>query len=403
MFSDFRLLGQASFRNLWLAGLLSMIGSQVSKVGLLIYLFQTRDEVMSLALLVVLESLPGALVAPFAGAVIDRFDKRKVMILADIGRAGLMAAVLLYPTLWTIFLMAALHSVMTAFFQPAKAAALPLVVRKEELSEANGVDQSASNLMLVVGPVLGAYLLTGFGLEVTLLVDLATFLISAVLLLGVHLRPIAGGDAEGQGESSTWREIVDGWQYLGQHRVARQLAVLLFVSLFCTGTWMPLAPFFIRDFLGGSDELLGWQIGLFGWGSVLGGLLASRISRRFGQGRVLLLAMAGEALCMVLYSQVSWIAGSLLVIFVWGIFVTLILVPFYSILQEVLEERFLGRVFAVIRQSESCGLVVAMGGAIFLQQALGSPSVFLLGGLLYLSVVVLASRGPGGRELLAVR
>lgn len=403
MISDFRLLGQPSFRNLWLAGLLSMIGSQVSKVGLLLYLFQTHDEVANLALLVVLESLPGALAAPFAGAVVDRFDKRKVMIFADIARAGLMAAVLLHPSLWAIFLMAALHSVMTAFFQPAKAAALPLVVRKEELSVANGVDQSASNLMLVIGPVLGAYLLTGFGLEVTLIVDLVTFLISAVFLLRVQIRPIEGEAAGSDGESSTWREIVDGWHYLRRHKLARQLALLLFVALLCTGTWMPLAPFFIRDFLGGSEELLGWQIGLFGWGSVLGGLLASRISRRFGQGRLVLLAMTGEGLCMVLYSQVSWIPGSLMMIFVWGIFVTLTIVPFYSILQQELDERFLGRVFAVIRQSESCGLVFAMGGAIFLHQMLGSPSVFLLGGLVYLSVVALASRGAGGRELLAVR
>lgn len=380
-----------------------MIGSQVSRVGLLLYLFQTRDTVADLALLVILESLPGALIAPFAGAVVDRFDKRRVMIVADLARAGLMGALLLHPTLWAIFLMAGLHSVSTAFFQPAKAAALPLVVARDDLSVANGVDQSASNLMLVVGPVVGAYLLTGFGLEVTLLVDLVTFLISAAFLTGVGLRNVSSSGEDLGEPSTTWGEIVDGWRYLRQHSIARQLVVLLFVSLLCTGMWMPLAPFFIRDFLGAGEEILGWQIGLFGWGSVLGGLLASRVTRRLGQGRVLLLGMAGEGLCMVVYSRVAWVGGSLAVIFVWGIFVTLILVPFYSILQQVLEERFLGRVFAVMRQSENCALVAAMGSAIFLNQIVSSPSIFLFGGLFYLAVVAVAVRGSGGRELLAIR
>ena len=71
------LLRNGSFRNLWIASLLSALGSQVSKIGLLLYLFDTRGEVISIALLVVLETLPGAVAAPLAGAVVDGMNKQK--------------------------------------------------------------------------------------------------------------------------------------------------------------------------------------------------------------------------------------------------------------------------------------------------------------------------------------
>ena len=185
-----QILRNGSFRNLWVASLLSALGSQVSRIGLLLYLFDVRGEVISLALLVVLETLPGAVAAPLAGAVVDGMNKRVVMVVSDLSRMIFMLVILVHPSLVIIYLMTGLHSMATVFFEPARSAAIPLIVKQEDLTRANGVDQSAANLILIAGPVTGVVLLRQFGLTASLLIDAASFLVSALLLARVAIRHV---------------------------------------------------------------------------------------------------------------------------------------------------------------------------------------------------------------------
>lgn len=395
-----RILRHRSFRHLWAANLLSLLGSQISRIGLLLYLFESRDSVGALALLVVVETLPGVVIAPFAGAVVDRFSKRGVMLAADLVRAALMGAILLAPTLGMIYLMAGLHAVVTVFFQPAKSAAIPLMLEPDDLNEANGADQAASNVMMILGPVVGAHLLVSYGLAATLLVDVATFLLSALLVTRLVIRPVPGS-GERFSAAAVAGEIRDGWSYLLEHRLALHLNVLLFAALVCTGVWIPLAPFFIRDYLGAPEALLGWQLAVFGWGAVLGGLVAPRLVARFGRGVTLFGGFVAEAVALSVYATVPHPGASTGVIFLWGVAVSVIVVPFYSILQAAVEERFLGRVFSVVKQGESVAVFLAMLTAVALAERFGSHLILLATGLAYLALTLASTATRGGRTLLA--
>lgn len=397
-----RVLANRSFRNLWLAGLCSTLGSQVSRIGLVLYVFDTGGAVANLALLLVLDTLPGALVAPVAGAVVDGLNKRAVMVAADLARMLLMLAILLRPSLGVIYVAAALHSVASAFFQPAKTAAVPLIVGRDELTRANAVEQSAANLTLVAGPVVGAALLARFGLTASLLLDALTFLVSALLVWRVSLRDVGRGEA-GLTAGGAVGEIKEGWNYLVRHPLALHLNLLLFMALVCTSLWVPLAPFFIRDQLGGSEQVLGWQLGLFGLGAAVGGLVAPRLVERFGTGLTLFAGLLAEAASLCVYGVVAHLGASMVIVFGWGVVVSVVVVPFYSILQKVVEERFLGRVFAVVKQSENLAVVLAMAGAVLLQDRFGSHLILLSAGLLYFGCAAASSFSRGGRALLATR
>jgi MFS family permease len=396
------ILYNRSFRRLWLASLFSLTGSQISRIGLILYVSETGDSVANLAFLMVFETLPGALAAPLAGVVVDRLSKRSVMISSDLLRVLLMLAILLHPTLSIIYFVAALHSIATVFFQPAKLASIPLIVEEEQLVRANGIDQSASNLTLILGPVIGAALFVRFGLAATLVVDSLTFLMSALLVAVTQVRQ-AERASKGLSVVTAIKEVREGWSYLAQHRLALHLNLLLFTALLCTGLWMPLAPFFIRDYLGGSTMMLGWQIGIFGLGAALGGLLAPRLTKRFGTGIILFLGFLAEGAMLSIYGLVSRAGASLLLIFVWGSVVSLAVVPFYSILQKVVEERFQGRVFSVVKQSENLAVVLAMVAAMLLHDVFKSQLIFLFAGLFYFGFVALSSSSKGGRMLLATR
>lgn len=396
-----QLLANGAFRRLWLANQLSLLGSQISRIGLILYVFNRGDSVVGLALLVALETLPGACIASFAGAIIDRYDKRTVMVLADVARMFLVLIICWRPAFGVIYAAMALHSIATAFFQPAKIAVLPELVEQKDLGRANGLDQGATNLMLIAGPIIGAQLIHYFDLTVTLVIDACTFLASGILIMRVSMPP---APATAPSPSSTMiSEIKEGWSYLAKHRLARYLNLMLFMDLICTGLWLPLAPFFVRDHLGGSEQVLGWQFGAFGLGAAAGGLWAPRAMDRFGKGATLIAGLVGEGLSLSLYAMTSHLAASLAILFIWGVAVSMVVVPFYSILQAIVEEKFLGRMFSVVKLSEDLALVFAMAAAMLIHDRVTSRLILLSAGLIYLGVATASTLSWSGRKLFMTR
>lgn len=392
-------LRNPGFRRLWLADLLSSVGTQASRMALILYLFRTTDSVAGLALLVALETLPGALAAPAAGVLVDRASRRAVMLGSDLARAALLLLVLADPNPVAIYALAALLSVATAFFQPAQLASVPLAVPAGDLPRANGLTQATGNVVLILGPLAGAELFLSFGLAPALLLDAASFLLSGLLVAGLRLREVEGRETE----SAPLADLKAGWRYVSGHALVRPLVLLFFTSLLCVGLWLPLAPFFIREFLGGSERVLSIQLAAFGAGGALGGLLAPNLVARMGQGGTLIAALLAEASLMTLYSAVPHVAVSVAVIFVWGIVVATVAVPFYSILQTLVDERFLGRVFSLLKQTESVAIALAMALAVGLRGLLSSHAALTLAGCAYLAIVAAVSTAPGGRALREIR
>lgn len=379
-----------------------MTGSQISRVGLILYLSSTGNSVLALALLLILELLPGALVAPLAGVIIDAYSKRLVMIVSDLLRMIFMLLIWWRPTTEMIYLMAALHSIATVFYLPAKSALIPAVVEESDWPSANGVDQSASSLTMVAGPIIGAELLLLVGLKALLIVDALSFLASALLVARVKSRVVIREYVEFS-LATTIQNVKAGWNYIATHRMVLRLNVMVFVSLLCAGMWMPLAPSFVKDQLSGSSRLIGWQIGLFGLGAILGGLLAPLLVRRFGKGVMVVLGLLIEGLSLSVYAVVSHIWISMLIMFALGIVVSIVVVCFYSILQTVVEEPFLGRVFSIVKQGENLAIVLAMGMAVLLHGFLDSHVILLVAGLFYAVLTIASSFSRGGRLLLETR
>lgn len=388
-------LANASFRRLWMASVLSLAGSQASRMAILLFLFKDTGRVADLAWLVALGTLPGALVAPLGGVAADRLDRRAVMVAADVARAALVLAVLAYPVPAVIYPAVVLISVGSALFDPARAAAIPSVVGREGLTHANAMDQGASNVMMVAGPMLGAELFVRFGLRGALAVDAATFIASALLILGVRMRSAPPRPAR---TASPLADVAEGVRYLRGNSLAQHLLALSFLSLLCVGLWMPLAPFYLQA-LGAPERVMGVQMGVFGVGGLAGAVFAPRLARRMGKGRLLLVSLAGEAVCMVAYSAATTPRLSTLVLVPWGVAVSGIGVAFVSLLQERVEERCLGRVFAVSRQAESVALLVSLGAAVAMARLMSPAQAFALAGAAYLATTAAVALSRGGREL----
>jgi hypothetical protein len=218
-----------------------------------LHIARQSDSPLPLVALVAVETLPGLLVVPLAGIAADSFQRTHIIAAADLARLLLMAAILWSPSLPVVLVAAGLHSMATAFYVPEKAGLVRDTVPVHALVPANSFDQAAANLVLIGGPALGGLLLLQYGLLATILIDCASFLISAVLVLTVRLPRVRGAVVPVRRRVA---DIVSGWRYFWTHPIAPRLCGVFFVGLTCAAVWTPLVTFFVRDHLGGQESVL---------------------------------------------------------------------------------------------------------------------------------------------------
>lgn len=209
------------FRRLFLARLVSLFGDWFHLMAVLALLRQMGVySAGSFGLVLILKSFPGALLAPVAGMVADRFSRRRVMILADIVRAVLVLVMLTqiwYPSVVVLYLLIAAMSAVAAFFEPARSAMLPDLVSDQELSAANAMGAAVWSAMLTLGAAFGGLFTASFGWEAALVVDAASYLLSFYFLLRLE-EPVWESQAlVGTGDWRDWtgvRLMTDGFRYI---------------------------------------------------------------------------------------------------------------------------------------------------------------------------------------------
>jgi DHA3 family macrolide efflux protein-like MFS transporter len=214
-----RLPSLSTFAIIWFGQLVSRLGSGLTGFGLSIWLFERTGSATQFALNTAFYVLPLALCATLAGALVDRADRRWILIVADTGQAlltlGIAAGLALDQlAVWHIYLATTLSAVLQAFQGPAYEASVALLVPKEQLGRAAGMAQLSRAVSDLIAPVLAGYLILELGLTPVLLIDLATFAIALLTLAVVRIPSPQPAAPLRAGQPSIWRDLQDGWQYL---------------------------------------------------------------------------------------------------------------------------------------------------------------------------------------------
>lgn len=218
-----------TFLIVWSGQLVSILGTTMTGFGLTMWIYVETGSVTKLAIASLAFFLPVVVLSPFAGALVDRWDRRVVMLASDsVAGLGTLAIMLLYASgglqIWHIYVVTGVGAIANTFQSPAWMASIPLLVPKRQLGRANGMDQVNGGMSLVVAPLVAGILLAAFDLPGVLIVDLATFVVALVTLSIVRFpRP------ESHAESSTGTvrgDVVAGWRWL---KVRRGLLGLLVV------------------------------------------------------------------------------------------------------------------------------------------------------------------------------
>lgn len=216
-----------SFATLWTARTISLVGSSVGQVGLLLAMAKSSSPVLAVTLLMLIGDLVPALLAPLTGVIADRVDLKRLMIVLELGQAAATAAIALWlpalPVLLALFLARAAFGQV---FPPATRAVVPALADDQDLPSANAALGFGEDGLTVLGPVLAAVLFALTGIRGLLWIDAATFLISAFLLLGLPRITTSGGELEQDG--SFLLHAAEGITFLW-HTVAIRLVFISFV------------------------------------------------------------------------------------------------------------------------------------------------------------------------------
>lgn len=347
----------------WLGQVLSISGSELTSFALGVWILETTGSPTRYALVFFCSTMPVLLLSPLAGAVVDRRDRRSLMIAADSGAALgtlLLATLYLLGLLepWHIYLAAALGAVCGTFQQPAWLASTTLLVPREHLGRANGLNDLAAAVGGIAAPAMAGFLLLTIHVEGILLTDLATYGFAIAMLLMVRFpSPLAKeplekeiavkGAGAASGTADLWRDLTFGLRFLFEHPTFLKLVGLSAIINLVSGMVSVLVAPLVLSFADAP------ALGLVFAASAAGGLAGSLVMSAWGGPRRMIhgvlgfIALAGIAISLgALHPSALLLAASL--------FLTLASIQILNACSTTLWQRKVnpaiqGRVFATRR------------------------------------------------------
>jgi MFS family permease len=270
--------GMRTFFVIWSGQLVSTIGSGLTGFALGVWIYQETGSVILFSINLLAVAVPTLVVSPFAGALVDRWDRRRVMILSDTG-AGLatLAIAILFLTdnltWWGIVIATAFNASFTAFQWPAYSAVTTLLVPKEHLGRAGGMVQIGEAVSHLLAPAAAGVLFVTTGLGGVIAIDFATYLFAVLTLLVVRVPSPQRSEAGEQGQGSIWKEAIFGWTYIAARAGLLGLLLVFAATNFVSGMIFPLITPMILDMT--SADMLGYLVSIVGVGMLVGTLVMS--------------------------------------------------------------------------------------------------------------------------------
>lgn len=390
-----------AFFTFWSAQAFSLFGSGLAQFALVWWLTTTTGSATVLAISTLIAMLPGIVLGPLAGVLVDRWRRRHVIIVAD-GVSAVVAAglALLFwlglIAVWHVYVAMAVRSLAGAFHFPAVQSSTSLMAPEDQLQRIAGLNQLLQGVTQIASPPLGALLLVVLPFEGIMAIDVVTALVAVGLVLVIHIpQPVREATAAAGALVSVWRDLVEGIRYIWQWPGLRQLLLVsACINLLLTPAFALIPILVTRCFEGGALEVA-WLNMSFGVGVVLGGLLLSiwgGFRRKIYTSLVGLVGLGIGALVVGLapgWLLLMAIIGTGII----GITNPITNGPFFAIMQTVVTPSLQGRVFTVIG-SVSGGMAplgLAIAGPV--ADRFGVQLWYMVGGLtcLLMAVVILFS------------
>lgn len=381
------------------------IGSFVLFVGLPFYVYQLTGSGLATGALFMAQTIPQIALGSVAGVFVDRWDRRRTRIVADLLRVIVLLPLLAVPStewVWLVYAVALTEAAINQFSDPATIAIIPRLVSPGQLIQANSAYATSRHLALLVGSSLGGVLLALGGLTLVVAVDAATFLASALLIL---LIPAALGKLERStptadaptpaARTSVLSELTEG---LALVRANRQLVAIFSAStLLAVGDGLILASvvIFVGDVLHAGEFGYASILTARGFGGIIGGIAVARYAPRISERWLMPAAAFAMALIFAGMGNIHYLPVAMFMFFLTGGPAMAWMVSAQTLLQRTVADAYRGRIFGVYITVGSVSALTGMGIASLTLDTIGAVAIFNIAvacNLLSAAALVLAFR-----------
>jgi dTMP kinase len=370
------LLTHPSFSRLWRAMLVSSLGDWVGFVAVATLVANKGGASrggLAVAGVMIARLLPSVLFGPLAGVLVDRLDRRRVMVSADISRGALYATMPFLPKLWMIFALSFCIECLGLLWTPSKDASVPNLVPRGQLSNANSVGLITTYGTLPLGATVytalagvaawfGGTYLDAHPWSLALWLDSLTFLFSAWMVWGLDLKkaPASRSADEPLSAKSALADIRDGIRFLREHALVRALTVGVVIAFAGAGSVMSVGPAFAQYSLGAATAGFGILMTALGIGMGAGMALAGYLSKRDDRDLWFGLSLEASACCLFLLAAMPAIGWAAFFTVPMGIGAGIAWVIGYTMLQENVSDEYRGRTFAVLNTMVRTALFLSL-------------------------------------------
>jgi len=380
------------FRLLWLGQIIARLGDIFYWLALLITVNELTSSTLAMGFTTISLALPQLLLGLPAGVLVDRFDRRKVMIASDVLRGGLVLFCLLVGSreqVWIFYLVGFLMSAISVFFFPARQAVTPSLVAEEELLGANALLETSRTLAMLMGAAAAGFVIAYAGAKVAFILVSMSFLLSAIFLWAMRV-PQMVQSTRSASLANLWAELRQGLGFVRSSRLLTGIMIVMTVVMLGIGAinvlWVP----FMDRLFGIGPEGLGIADSLQGLGMLLGSIIVGNLTSRFRLTRLL----SGSLALLGLAAGAIGLAPTFVAVLVLLIFVGLSLPPINAaastLVQTVTPDDLMGRVNSASGTVQSVANLLSMALAATLGDLVGVRTVFVACGL-----VVLVASGMG--------
>jgi MFS family permease len=381
------------FRRLWTGQVISDFGDALTSLSLLLVVNQLTGSTAALALMAICLALPQVTVGIVAGVYVDRWDRRRVMLVSDLLRAGLVLGFVLVgsiDTLWLLYLLAISQAAIGTFFAPARTALIPSIVPREGLMAANSLSQGSRLVAGVLGTGAAGAIIGLIGVAwPAFVIDSLTFLVSFVFVVRVTVSGRVAATA-GEQASGVLRSVVEGMRVVAGSRMLSGTLISAGVVMLGLGAVNVLfVPLLINELRVPATWFGGIELAQTS-SMILSAVILATVLARLGATRVITLGMAGVALIIGLLAGVSEVWQVLILLFAIGWLVTPLQAAVTTIVQTEAAAKVRGRVAALLSTTATTASVVSMAIAGIFGDLLGVRAVFV-GSALVIAVAALAS------------
>ena len=390
-------LRQRNFGLLWLGGLISMLGDWALLTALPFFVYERTGSALASSAVLIAYVAPGLLFGSLAGVFVDRWDRKRTMLYANLLRAPVLLVLLVRSPdwFWLVYVVAFVESTIGQFFRPAENALLPQLVGEERLMAANSLNALNDNLARLIGPSIGGALMALFGLGSVVVFDAASYLLAGVLIALVaapSTRTVHAqrSNAPGAAWLAVWRELRDGLALVWRERPVAALFLVTGVAVLADGILSALLVVFVRDILGGGAAALGWVLTARGVGGLIGGLLLGSLGQHAQPARLLTVCLAVFGVLLLVTFNMPTVSVVLVLITLVGVAAAGWQISIQAFLQSSVADEYRGRIFGSFGTLTALVGLIGMGLAGALAEYVGALPLLDLSAALNLVAAALA-------------